>query len=180
MITLENISTGEVFAGDELEFFVDDDTLIGEVFLDGDLIKHGIAPYSVSPNTVIENNFFPEKKIYLEFINHKQYSSIYLILPEIVFFISALTIKLKLLYVIIELTFLFYVYKKKRESFLLISLICLHPLYIIETYASGHFDFLFLFLIVLFYEFYENQKVRNLAYLLSVITKGFSLLFLKM
>ena len=38
MITLENISTGEVFAGDELEFFVDDDTLIGEVFLDGDLI----------------------------------------------------------------------------------------------------------------------------------------------
>jgi len=33
-----NISTGEVFAGDELEFFVDDDTLIGEVFLDGDLI----------------------------------------------------------------------------------------------------------------------------------------------
>ena len=38
MITLENISTGEVFNGDELEFFVDDDTLIGEVFLDGDLI----------------------------------------------------------------------------------------------------------------------------------------------
>jgi hypothetical protein len=38
MITLENISTGEVFTGNELEFFVDDDTLIGEVFLDGDLI----------------------------------------------------------------------------------------------------------------------------------------------
>ena len=38
MITLENISTGEVFNGEELEFFIDDDTLIGEVFLDGDLI----------------------------------------------------------------------------------------------------------------------------------------------
>jgi len=38
MITLENISSGEVFNGEELEFFVDDDTLIGEVFLDGDLI----------------------------------------------------------------------------------------------------------------------------------------------
>ena len=38
MITLENISTGEVFNGNELEFFIDDDTLIGEVFLDGDLI----------------------------------------------------------------------------------------------------------------------------------------------
>jgi hypothetical protein len=38
MITLENISTGEVFEGEELEFFVDDETLIGEVYLDGDLM----------------------------------------------------------------------------------------------------------------------------------------------
>ena len=38
MITLENISTGEVFEGEELEFFVDDETLIGEVYLDGDLV----------------------------------------------------------------------------------------------------------------------------------------------
>ena len=38
MITLENISTGEVFNGDEIEYFIDDDTLIGEVYLDGDLI----------------------------------------------------------------------------------------------------------------------------------------------
>jgi len=38
MITLENISTGEAHEGEELEYFVDDDTLIGEVYLDGDLI----------------------------------------------------------------------------------------------------------------------------------------------
>jgi len=38
MITLENISTGEVFNGDEIEYFVDDDTHIGEVYLDGDLV----------------------------------------------------------------------------------------------------------------------------------------------
>ena len=38
MITLENISTGEVFIGNEIEYFIDDDTLIGEVYLDGDLI----------------------------------------------------------------------------------------------------------------------------------------------
>tara|TARA_R100001377_G_C3123208_1_gene86711 strand:- start:378 stop:593 length:216 start_codon:yes stop_codon:yes gene_type:complete len=38
MITLENISTGEVFNGDEIEYFVDDDTQIGEVYLDGDLV----------------------------------------------------------------------------------------------------------------------------------------------
>ena len=38
MKTIENISTGEVYEGEELEFFVDDDTSIGEVYLDGDLI----------------------------------------------------------------------------------------------------------------------------------------------
>jgi len=38
MLKLENISTGETLIGEELEFFVDDDTLIGEVYLDGDLI----------------------------------------------------------------------------------------------------------------------------------------------
>ena len=38
MITLENISTGEVYNGNEIEYFVDDDTLIGEVYLDGDLV----------------------------------------------------------------------------------------------------------------------------------------------
>jgi len=38
MITLENISTGEVFDGNEIEYFVDDDTHIGEVYLDGDLV----------------------------------------------------------------------------------------------------------------------------------------------
>ena len=38
MITLENISTGEVFNGNEIEYFLDDDTHIGEVYLDGDLV----------------------------------------------------------------------------------------------------------------------------------------------
>ena len=38
MITLENISTGQIHEGNEIEFFVDDDTMIGEVYLDGDLI----------------------------------------------------------------------------------------------------------------------------------------------
>jgi hypothetical protein len=38
MIVLENISTSETYDGDDLEYFVDDDTLIGEVYLDGNLI----------------------------------------------------------------------------------------------------------------------------------------------
>ena len=42
MITLENISSGEVFEGDEIEYFVDDDTNIGEVYLDGNLIYQSL------------------------------------------------------------------------------------------------------------------------------------------
>jgi len=42
MITLENISSGEVIEGEELEFFVDDESLIGEVYLDGDLIYQAL------------------------------------------------------------------------------------------------------------------------------------------
>jgi len=42
MITLENISSGEVFEGNEIEYFVDDDTNIGEVYLDGNLIYQSL------------------------------------------------------------------------------------------------------------------------------------------
>mgnify|MGYP001197564163 FL=1 len=41
MMTIENIETGDIFEGVDLEYFVDDDTFIGEVFLDGDLIHQG-------------------------------------------------------------------------------------------------------------------------------------------
>ena len=38
MIDLENIQTTESFSGEDIEYFVDDDSLIGEVYLDGNLI----------------------------------------------------------------------------------------------------------------------------------------------
>jgi hypothetical protein len=38
MITVHNLLTGEIFRGDAIEFFIDEDTAIGEVYLDGDLI----------------------------------------------------------------------------------------------------------------------------------------------
>ena len=38
MIVLENIETGQYYEGEDLELFIDDDTLIGEVYLDGELI----------------------------------------------------------------------------------------------------------------------------------------------
>ena len=46
MITLENISTGEVFNGDEIEYFIDDTNDIGEVYLDGNLIYQSTSIYS--------------------------------------------------------------------------------------------------------------------------------------
>ena len=38
MVTVENIETGDIFEGNDIEYFVDDMIYIGEVFLDGDLI----------------------------------------------------------------------------------------------------------------------------------------------
>lgn len=42
MIILENIETGNYHEGNVLEFFVNEDTLIGEVYLDGFLIFQDI------------------------------------------------------------------------------------------------------------------------------------------
>lgn len=59
MLKIENISTGEFLTGEELEFFVDDDTLVGEVFLDGDLIFQSL-------DTIDEDQL--ELEFYKEFI----------------------------------------------------------------------------------------------------------------
>jgi len=46
MITIENIQDGTYLEGHELEYFVDDDTLIGEVYLDGNLIYQSTSIYN--------------------------------------------------------------------------------------------------------------------------------------
>ena len=63
MITLENISTGEVFNGDEIEYFIDDDTLIGEVYIDGDLIYQSL---DVMNDNQLEHAFRQEFKVLKE------------------------------------------------------------------------------------------------------------------
>ena len=60
MKTVENISTGEVFEGEELEFFVDDDTSIGEVYLDGDLIFQSLETMN---DNQLEHAFYKEFKV---------------------------------------------------------------------------------------------------------------------
>jgi hypothetical protein len=63
MITLENISTGEVFEGNEIEYFIDDDTLIGEVYIDGDLIYQSL---DVMNDSQLEHAFRQEFKVLKE------------------------------------------------------------------------------------------------------------------
>ncbi len=63
MITIENISTGEVHEGEEIEFFVDDDTYIGEVYLDGDLIYQSL---DVMNDDQLERAFRQEYKLLKE------------------------------------------------------------------------------------------------------------------
>ena len=63
MIILENISTGEVFNGNEIEYFIDDDTLIGEVYLDGDLIYQSL---DVMNDDQLEHAFRQEYKVLKE------------------------------------------------------------------------------------------------------------------
>ena len=63
MITIENISTGEVFEGNEIEYFIDDDTLIGEVYIDGDLIYQSL---DVMNDSQLEHAFRQEYKLLKE------------------------------------------------------------------------------------------------------------------
>tara|TARA_R110000851_G_scaffold137648_2_gene273666 strand:+ start:2586 stop:2813 length:228 start_codon:yes stop_codon:yes gene_type:complete len=42
MISIENIESGAVFEGQEIEYFLDDDTMIGEVYIDGNLIFQSV------------------------------------------------------------------------------------------------------------------------------------------
>ena len=71
MIILENISTGEVFNGDEIEYFIDDDTHIGEVYLDGDLIFQSLE---VMNDNQLEHALYKEFKVSKETLD--KFSSI--------------------------------------------------------------------------------------------------------
>jgi hypothetical protein len=55
MIMLEELNTGTILDGEELEFFVDDDTMVGEVYLDGELIFQDVAVLNVR---LLRLNFF--------------------------------------------------------------------------------------------------------------------------
>jgi hypothetical protein len=63
MKTIENILSGEIFEGEELEYFVDDDTLIGEVYLDGDLIFQSLETMD---DNQLEHAFHKEFKIIVQ------------------------------------------------------------------------------------------------------------------
>jgi hypothetical protein len=57
MIDLENITTNESFSGEEIEYFIDDNTLIGEVYLDGNLIFQSL---DVIDEDQLESEFYKQ------------------------------------------------------------------------------------------------------------------------
>jgi len=63
MKTIVNISTGEVFEGSEIEYFIDDETQIGEVYIDGDLIFQSL---DVIDDNQLEHAFRQEFKLLSE------------------------------------------------------------------------------------------------------------------
>ena len=63
MIILENISTGEVVKGLDVEYFIDDDNGIGEVYLDGDLIFQCLESLN---ETQLEHSLNMEYKVLTE------------------------------------------------------------------------------------------------------------------
>ena len=48
MKVIENIETGAVHQADEIEYFLDDDNMIGEIYLDGNLIYQSMDVASES------------------------------------------------------------------------------------------------------------------------------------
>ena len=73
MIILENISTGEVFNGNEIEYFVDDDTHIGEVYLDGDLVFQSLEVINDEQlELALYKEFKVNKEIPYSFSNYQQ------------------------------------------------------------------------------------------------------------
>tara|TARA_R110001592_G_scaffold114569_1_gene314514 strand:+ start:684 stop:905 length:222 start_codon:yes stop_codon:yes gene_type:complete len=60
MKTIENISTGDVFEALEIEYFIDEDTQIGEVYIDGDLIFQSL---DVLNDDQLEHAFRQEFKL---------------------------------------------------------------------------------------------------------------------
>ena len=63
MIILENISTAEVIKGEELELFIDDETQIVEVYLDGDLVFQHLDSMN---ETHLERALYTEFKVLTE------------------------------------------------------------------------------------------------------------------
>ncbi len=70
MITLEHIQEGTYLEGHEIEYFVDDDTLIGEVYLDGNLIFQALDVVSedqlklnFKKEYVLEESMFSEEDL---------------------------------------------------------------------------------------------------------------------
>jgi alpha-1,6-mannosyltransferase len=143
---------------------------------DSELWLNGIIPYHLPPDAFLNSEFITSP---IERINHPELSTLYLIFPEFIFVLSKnLALPIPVFYLVIEAAIVYTLLRKKNDLFPLLVGVCLHPLLIIETYHSNHFDFLFLYSVLIFYTFSQSKTTFYLSFIVSVLTKGISLLFI--
>ena len=164
--------------------FLSDD--IYRYIWDGFVSSNGINPYLYAPEKFpiesMVNNFN-----YFDLINHKQYSTLYLPIPELVFMIIAhinpSLIFFKAILFFFTLMFLFVILKLDRYYKLqnkLLFLVGFHPLIIYEISSSGHLDVIYVLCVTLAYYFALTfrSKKTNIFWTLAVFTRPLALIYL--
>ncbi len=162
--------------------FLSDD--IYRYLWDGFVSLNGINPYAFAPNAYALEPLTKQFDLHV-LINHPQFSTLYLAVPQFLFYISGVLFNsiegLKSIFLAFDLGSIYLLSKliQTNRSKTLV-LYAFHPLILMETYSSGHLEIVYVFFVLLALYAYQFQKKRMFlsAVILSVLTKGYSFLYL--
>jgi hypothetical protein len=163
--------------------FLSDD--IYRYLWDGMISLNGINPYAYAPNSASLAEFAKGFE-YHALINHPNLTTLYLPFAQLFFLLNAAIggdiIGLKLIFAGFDLASLVLFAKllpKNTQSKALL-IFAFHPLVLMETYSSGHFEGIFVFFVILTIYAYKRQSRRHfiLGTILGMLTKGYNILFL--
>lgn len=164
--------------------FLSDD--IYRYIWDGIVSSNGINPYTFSPEYYSDFGLAKHYGFY-HLINHSQYSTLYLPIPEAIFWFSNLfstsVISIKLITFFSFLVSLKYIIKIDQVHQLkntLTFVFSLHPLIIYEVSSSAHLDGFYMMSVIVGYYFYlTSEKRKSISFfVLSVFTRPISLIYL--
>lgn len=152
---------------------------------DGIISTHGINPYAHPPNSANLAEFAAGYNFHA-LINHPQLATLYLPALQVVFALAAALggelALLKLIFLAFDVAAFFVLAEllpKNTQSKALL-IFAFHPLILMETYSSGHFEIIFVFFVLLMLHSKAREHRRDffLGTLLGVLTKGFNILYL--